>query len=276
MQQRGVAWQELPEAELDWWLAEHVLEFFEAGEGDGRSGLAAAACLIAAVSKQSPRAHFRTAWKMLDVWRQRVPPIQAPAMTKTMVLALAGWLVVAQQPAVAFVVYICFAFLLRVGEALALTRATFVSTKTGFVAILGRSKRGQEQKVTVASAAANLWLGHCLRRLPRSGRLAAISYGKVAYWVRKGMEGLGFGGRNWTTHGLRRGGASELVAAGWPLESVMLHGRWLSLRSCREYIRRGEAALTRARGEFTEETWRKAEALAAQGPALFDFVKGEF
>ena len=56
----------------------------------------------------------------------------------------------------------------------------------------------------------------------------------------------------------------------------MLHGRWLSLRSCREYIRRGEAALTRARGEFPEDTWRKAEALAAQGPALFDFGGKEF
>ena len=39
-----------------------------------------------------------------------------------------------------------------------------------------------------------------------------------------------------------RGHYTELLRLGITLPDIMLHGRWLSARSAREYLRRGEVA----------------------------------
>ena len=184
-----------------------------------------------------------------------------------MALAAANWLLLARQPGVAFTIFVCFTFLLRVGEALMLTPRTLVRSSGCYIAILGKTKRGVEQRVVVTSPSAVAWLDTFLRvHCGGKGKdaIANASYGRVSYWLRKSMAALGFGA-GWTSHGLRRGGASELLAGGWSLEDVMLQGRWASLRSCREYLRRGETALARVRADFDGATWSRARSLASLG-----------
>ncbi len=98
-----------------------------------------------------------------------------------------------------------------------------------------------------------------------------ISYTKVSYWITKGMATLGIPG-HWTSHGLRRGGASELLRLGVALNEIAMHGRWLSERSMREYLRRGEVAVLRLRGEVPVHVWRHIAEWANVGPRVWDLV----
>ena len=74
---RGMTWAALAPEEQDWALADRVVDLFEEA-GDGMTGYARAAVLVASMAKCNPARSYRTAWKTLDVWRQRVPPRQAP------------------------------------------------------------------------------------------------------------------------------------------------------------------------------------------------------
>eukprot|EP00974_Lingulodinium_polyedra_P059051 5686422-Lingulodinium_polyedra.AAC.1 len=69
LEARGLCWQELAEAEQDLLIADQLVEWAD-GEGLYSQG----ALLLAAAAKVQPRARFTLSWKVLDVWRQRVPP----------------------------------------------------------------------------------------------------------------------------------------------------------------------------------------------------------
>eukprot|EP00972_Heterocapsa_arctica_P107079 15774467-Heterocapsa_arctica.AAC.1 len=81
---------DLDEHELDWLLAERVVDIYE--ETDGAGGLGTAATLVAAVSKVNPRHCYKTAWKALDVWRARRPPAQALAVPWQLAFGMVSWL----------------------------------------------------------------------------------------------------------------------------------------------------------------------------------------
>jgi hypothetical protein len=70
---------------------------------------------------------------------------------------------------------------------------------------------------------------------------------------------------NWTSHSLRRGGATELLRLGVSLPDIMLHGRWLSARSAREYLRRGDVAMLRFNEMISSEAFAAAHTLAGLG-----------
>ena len=96
---RGVAVADVEDQELDWMLAEQIIDWFEASEG-AATGLAKGAVLIAAFSKCRPHARFKVAWKSLDIWRTRAPPQQAQAFTASMAFASGVWCVSAGQEAI--------------------------------------------------------------------------------------------------------------------------------------------------------------------------------
>ena len=70
-----------------------------------------------------------------------------------------------------------------------------------------------------------------------------VSYGTFLRWLRLTACALGAGGLGILTHSFRRSGASELSRLGVTLPDLLLYGSWLSERSAREYIRRGEVAI---------------------------------
>ena len=65
------------------------------------------------------------------------------------------------------------------------------------------------------------------------------SYARASFWMQKlgmlfGLEALGF-----TSHSLRRGGATQLLLQRASVEEIMIFGGWAKLSSCREYLRKG-------------------------------------
>eukprot|EP00971_Amphidinium_carterae_P070706 1398188-Amphidinium_carterae.1 len=97
-------------------------------------------------------------WKALDVWKQRVPPHQAPAFPASLAFACVSWVLLQNEPAVSGVLLLCFVALLRVSEALQLRWRSFRRVPDGWVLILETSKRGFEQKLVVQSPSVVQWL----------------------------------------------------------------------------------------------------------------------
>jgi len=272
LEEMGTGVYELTEEELDWFLAERVVDLFE--ESGGLEGLGAASTLLAAFAKANPRHHYRTAWKALDVWRTRRPPLQAPALPAVLAFAIANWLVMAGECSCAAAVLLCFTGLLRASETLSLDGNTFIRTASGFVALLGRTKRGAEQKVLFEEPSTVAWLEHYILRYPvePGDKICPVSYPRLQRWLQKAADALGFGAVHWTSHGLRRGGATELLSRGVPLSDIMLFGRWLSDRSAREYLRRGEVSLTRLRVDIATEAWSLAFGYCKLGSHVWAVV----
>ena len=125
----GLGVGQLTEEELDWFLAERVVDLFE--ESGGVEGSGTASTLLALFAKANPRHRYRAAWKALDVWRTRWPPWQAPAMPAVLALGVVNWLVLAGEFGCSAAVLLCFTGLLRALEALTLDGGTWVRTVPG-------------------------------------------------------------------------------------------------------------------------------------------------
>lgn len=254
---RGICLGDVPSEELDWLLAEKIVELFEEGD-ETTMNLAKGGLLVAAMSKMRPHEKFRVAWKTLDVWRQRAPPAQAPVIAPEMAFAAAVLcLTHYEQPEVATAIVICFCGLMRMSEALQLTNKDVLDCGHAFVLVIGVAKRGMEQKVLLSHPS----VLHFLRNYGKvhsdhspDAKYLPVSYNKVQRWLQRSLEQLGFPGR-WTTHGLRRGGATELLRRQVPVPEIALMGRWQSEKSMREYLRKGEVAALRQREDIPKSAW---------------------
>ena len=139
---------------------------------------------------------------------------------------------------------------------------------------MGVTKRGVEQRVLLSHSRVVRWL---LRYLAHFGDkdldkpFAATSYYQVAAWLRRACAALGFGAIHWTVHGLRRGGATQLFIANMAFADIMIAGRWMSERSCREYIRRGEVGILRLRADLPPNAWTRCRRLAVLGEKSWDY-----
>ena len=73
----------------------------------------------------------------------------------------------------------------------------------------------------------------------------------------------------WTSHSLRRGGATQLLINQWSIENIMEFGRWASVTSAKLYLRRGEVALLRCRGDVSEELEQRLAVVSSIGAQVF-------
>jgi hypothetical protein len=267
---RGCPFDSLPEEDQDFTLADRVVELFERTQT--AEGLAAAATLVAAMSKTHPRCSYKTAWKSLDVWRTRCPPRQAPAMPHVLAMACVSWLVGRGRPGIAAGVLLCACGLLRAAESLSLSWSALRFVSRGLLLSLGQTKRGQDQTVMLVDPSVVSWFRGFFRfsAPDPDDKVVGVSYGTFQRWLQKAAVDIGFGPVPWTTHSLRRGGASELALLGMSVVDIMEFGRWLNIRSAREYIRKGELCLTELRRDIPATAWRKARVLGAVGHQVWD------
>jgi len=272
MQARGIQWRDLPEDVLDWTVADFIVERYEASLSS--SGLAASAQLVAALVKSNPRVRLTVSWKCLDTWRAKHPPVQAPAIPKLLWQATINYLMVVGQPHVAAIILLLFVAVLRASEGLGLTKSTLVRTAGAYVVLLGVTKRGMDQKVVVTDTFAVQWLDKFFEQYePHSdGRLFPVSYNRINYWLQKAALHFGYGHLRWTSHSLRRGGATSMLLEGIGFKDVQLYGRWLSERSCREYLRKGEVSMLRDDAKVSVECRRRLELLGSLGLTVFSLV----
>ncbi len=266
----------MSEEAQDYFLAEWVLDGYENGEGKNEY-----AWTLSAVQKIFPRMKLRTAWKVLDVWNTLVPVQQAPSAPPELVQAMITLSIMLNRPQLGLVILLCFVGLLRVREALNLRWNDVVLQHDYIVLCLGLTKRGMEQKVVLNNPTVVLFVSHYLQRFPckqADGYVFSISYSSTLRWVRRLGEVLGAGELVLTTHSFRRSGASELARQNMPLSDILLYGRWSSERSAKEYIRKGEVAIFRARQFLEGATYRRIRAWANLGNNVwhwFDFIYTE-
>ena len=266
----------MSEEAQDYFLAEWVLDGYENGEGKNEY-----AWTLSAVQKIFPRMKLRTAWKVLDVWNTLVPVQQAPSAPPELVQAMITLSIMLNRPQLGLVILLCFVGLLRVREALNLRWNDVVLQHDYIVLCLGLTKRGMEQKVVLNNPTVVLFVSHYLQRFPckqADGYVFSISYSSTLRWVRRLGEVLGAGELGLTTHSFRRSGASELARQNMPLSDILLYGRWSSERSAKEYIRKGEVAIFRARQFLEGATYRRIRAWANLGNNVwhwFDFIYTE-
>ena len=73
---QGHAWSTMSEEEQDNFIAEWLLDGYEAGAGRSEYGWA-----LSALHKIYPRLRLKTAWRVYNIWGQYQPARQAPAAT---------------------------------------------------------------------------------------------------------------------------------------------------------------------------------------------------
>ena len=268
--EEGVSFWDLDECSQDWFLAELGLDLFESGAPRGHF-----AEMLCALLKINPRLHYKTAWRVLDVWQQRQPPHQAPAAPPEALSAISVLLVCAGRSDLGVLVALCYSGLLRAREGLSLKRRDLVFAPDAAVVILAQTKRGREQRVAFRHPTMRQWLQQYLQGWvgEADDRLFAVSYNAFLKWLRRAADLLGLEWLGLSTHSLRRSGASELSRQGVPLADIIDFGRWSGDRSCREYVRRGEAAIHRARVASSPELQSRLQTWAAQAPNAFFWGK---
>lgn len=264
LEEQQVRWADMSEEAQDFFLAEWMLSGYENGLGRAEYGWA-----LSAVQKVFPRLRLKVAWKVYDVWGVLQPPHQAPAAPPELLQAMINVALLLNKPFVSCLMVLCYAGLLRVREGLNLHCSDLVFLPDSIVVCLGQTKRGLEQKVVLANASVVAFLREYSRRFtdadPTSWYIP-MAYGTALRWVKKLAELLGAAGLNLTTHTFRRSGASELAKQGMALNDILLYGRWCSERSAREYIRKGEVAVHRARAQLNPEVWTRITRWAQLGP----------
>ena len=247
------SWDAMDPVERDWWVAEYILTKFEEGDPAEKTRCQ---FMLSALRKIDPRSSFPTSWKVVEEWRKDLPCRQAPAAPAHFIVAICVALVALGQPAIGTGLLCCFCGLLRVSEMLGLVFDKFVDTGCAFVCLLGRTKRGIEERVVLQHPSLLRWLRAYVQRYPGKPweRVFPTSYTSVLGWLRKACAALSLAAFELTTHSFRRSGASELSRLGVPLEDLLLFGRWASPRAAKEYIRRGEVAAARVLFDVSAET----------------------
>lgn len=269
---QGYQWHDMDESQQDNFIAEWLIDGFEAGAGKAEYGWA-----LSAVQKIYPRLRLKTAWRVFDVWGQHQPPKQAPAATPEFLHAMMAMSLFLVRPQVAGVMVFCYAGLLRVREALSLKHADIILQKESVTFCLGQTKRGIEQKVVMRNTSVVSFTVEYIRRFPgrHSDALFNVSYSSFLRWVKRLSWLLGGEEMIVSTHTFRRSGASELSRMGMPLLDILLYGRWSTERAAREYTRQGEVAVHRSRqaqqGMLKQRVDRWAHALSYSW-SFFDAV----
>lgn len=243
----------------DIFLADFVVDLMEDG---GRPQ--EAAVLLSALQKLAPFDKYAVSWRVLGVWRDSVPRRQAPACPRDVAMALATLGVLLQEPVFAAVAFGCFEGLFRISELLLLDGGDVFVGKTAITVVLRVTKRGLEQRVVISRPAAVAWLQqYFLRFPPKASKPAfAISYSRFMRLLRKLVAALNVP-LPLTSHSFRRGGASTRLLEGEPLADICALGRWASLSSAHEYLRRGELCILQWQREQGQASWRRVEAFSA-------------
>ena len=243
----------------DLWLADFVLEQLEEGSAPSKTRTLLAALQKIGVEK------FRMPWRVLEGWCSFLPPPQAPALPEAVLRAYAGALVAMKEYAVATTLVLCYFGVLRISEALRLSPADVYIMDGGITLYLARTKRGFEETVVIEDTFVHRWLrwyvatGVCYQR---DNVLLPCSYARVQRKLELCGEHFGLTAVRFTTHSCRRGGATRLLIRRWSVEAIALFGRWKNVRSCHDYLRRGQVFLMRVADLTKGAQWELIDIFA--------------
>ena len=270
---RGYTLSTLGDSEVDVLLARYCLAGME--DEDENFGRQHFVDLMAALKRRG-RIFLPLSRKVLSEWALMTPARQAASVPREAAYAAAVLMsLLWQEHEAAIVTVLCFTGLLRFGEAAGLLDdgvhlATAGEENRPLRAVLdlGDTKKGFEERVVLTNPAVIDWLIRFvrIRKVQPKGQFASISYYRFTRVFREAMRILGLIMITWTSHGLRRGGATYLYECGVGFAAIRLFGRWATESSARLYIRSGANALLRLRRDVAAQQWFRISRIASVGP----------
>eukprot|EP00435_Cladocopium_sp_Y103_P000532 s2010_g1.t1 len=193
------------------------------------------------------RGQLKLAWRLFRSWRRVEAPARAPPLTIQLACAFLAKAVDAGQLGLASLIGLGFHALLRTGELLKLRRADLEFTRECGVITLHQSKSGLRTGAQEAVAIRDTLLLEVLEtwvsvHRPSPGDLIwPFSGGAFRKEFEKLCNFFQVTFLQFKPYSLRRGGATFLLQAGMPLESILVRGRWRSLNVARLYLEDGLA-----------------------------------
>ena len=193
---------------------------------------------------------LKGSWKLFRNWRKLEIPQRAPPLPRVAVLALVGYFMSIVEPHMAFLVALGFHAYLRTGEILRLqVKDIHLNSKRGAVTIR-RSKTGLRFNIdeTVAIYDRHLLSFWELCHIPKKMHPEAFVWEKSATAFRalfyQALRTLKLEDSAFQPYSLRRGGATADFGGGYPLEGVVVRGRWRSIGVARLYLEDGVSQMT--------------------------------
>lgn len=183
---------------------------------------------------------FFTNWKSIHVPRQAVP------MPADVALALAGVAVSIQEEALALLILLGFTAFLRTGEIIELQAQQIrINVELGQIILAlpaTKTSKNKEESVAVTDAL----LCRFTQRVVAATQGPTIS-NLTANQFRSRLQQLcsflHLERHNFTGYSLRRGGASHAFTEGMHFDQLLITGRWQSVKTARQYLDSGRAAL---------------------------------
>ena len=260
----------LSEEEQDFALSEYALEC----QDNDDCGVQLLSTTVAAVSRAyGRRRRFTAASLTVEGWKAGLAIKQAPPMSSVVTYAHVALLTAAQRLEEAAAVLVCFTGVMRISEVLSLVMGDVLLPSQHqmgqYVVILLRfGKRGAPDatRIVIGLPLVVRWITLYKNRVcagrKSDERFCSISYTTFRKWLRRASVALGFEGSFFTSHSMRRGGATEMVRSGVPVLDTMQYGRWASYSSFRIYVAKGDVLLTRFLQRLSDEEWLRLEAVA--------------
>ena len=263
------------EEKQDRFLAEYVLE-----QLDSDAPVQFCADLIVSLQKRAiGRRKFKASFTVLDGWKSRLPSIMAPPMPEQLCYASCVLRTAAGKHEIGFIILLAFVGLLRIGEVLGLQTSDILLPgmhDLGFtvIVLLRVTKRGvpdSDKIIFTNPRVVQFCICYYAKfATAKKGRLFTVSYATFLHWLRKVTVSLGFAAIDFTTHNLRRGGATALALAGKSIPEIKNYGRWASESSCKLYVMKGEVAVMRVREEVDTDSWNRVVSIALIGELIFE------
>lgn len=192
---------------------------------------------------------FFSNWKSIHVPKQAVP------LPGDVVMALAGVALAADQQQLAALLLVGFAAFLRTGEIVGLQVAHIeVCEETGQIVLaLPATKTSKQRMESVALLDPRLaTLLKVTMGLTRSTTLATFTSSGFRARLRLLLAHLQLETHGFTAYSIRRGGATHAFANGAHFDSLLIKGRWQSVKTAKQYLDSGRAALIQL--QFSDES----------------------
>lgn len=183
---------------------------------------------------------FFSNWKSIYVPRQAVP------MPANVALAIAGAAIAVKDFVFAATLLLGFSAFLRTGEIAHLQVSHLqINESEGHIYVALPATKTSKQKME--SVAVNDPLLASLLQAVLEDSSTSFLFGGSTTQFRQQLRiftnFLHLGDQNFTGYSLRRGGASHAFANGSTFDQLLVKGRWQSVRTARQYLDSGRAAL---------------------------------
>ena len=183
---------------------------------------------------------FFSNWKSVHVPRQAVP------MPPEVALALGGLAITIKEYSLAFLILVGFAAFLRTGEIAGLQPHQIqVDTSSGRLILAlpsTKTSRYRTESVVVCDQRLSDLASFVLPRC-HDTFIGGFNPSQFRARLKVLLTFLGLTRFGFTGYSLRRGGASYAFAAGQHFDTLLVRGRWQSVKTARQYLDSGRAAL---------------------------------